>query len=157
MSISHQYDLVWRARMVAVLVVLLAAAAAGCGDESSVRYEDISGPKVAWYHGPMCLSMYVLDGENRRWAGSSCDGGLMLEPQGVEDGAYTRAVALFETLRDPSTYECPDGRIAHQFSEELADAKKTVWNQCVNGLAGVSNPDDFEEPFRSIAKLLLGP
>jgi hypothetical protein len=63
-------------------------------------------------------------------------------------------LALFRSL--PEKSPCPDGA-AHRFVLEESDVDPEVVKQdCILDFLSDSNPDDLNEPYRGLARLIIG-
>lgn len=112
--------------------------------------------------GQFCLNAHYLEQDETRWSATGCgeDGALIFHSPGhAPAGSYASIVALLGTLpaADKEIKSCPSAAgLAHVFARDENGVEER-WHQCAMGTPGVSNPDDLNEPYRSIAKLLLGP
>jgi hypothetical protein len=143
-----------------LVLVLVLASVSACSDE--VRFEQLAAPKIWWVAGTMCSAYRVIDANEQRWHSKpGCENGpFAFESRGRAPGALGQLRTLLSTLpaaNAPGAASC-NGADIHYFAlQEGAQVKASRWFVCQrSAVFRDPRPEDFAEPYRSIAAILDG-
>jgi hypothetical protein len=147
-------------KAISTAVIAFGFALAACGDDE-MRSDQLPKPFVSWSHVLLCGNDNYLTHEEDRWEASGCENGVppLRSTNKASPGTYASVVALLRALpaSDKTGEDCTaQGAVPHTFALNKEGNGREAWFQCAKGDVKVSNPDDLKEPYRSIARLILG-